>query len=142
VYWKGFEPSELLEHNALTVATITNLSFQVGRSLLTILEGKASRTILASNSLTADYSHGHEVCMASIREIENNEPGSEYENELLDEISADEGMVQAPADEDKEQQRIYKLKNARRANCRRNAQARTRNINRSLNGKFAAVRDH
>jgi len=124
------------------VATITNLPFQVGRSLSTILEGKASRTILASNSSTADYSPGREVCMASIRDIDNDEPGADYENELLDEISADEGMVQAPADEDKEQRRICKLKNARRANRRRNTQARTHNINRSLNGKFAVVRDH
>ena len=80
--------------------------------------------------------------MASIRDIDNDEPGAEYENELLDEISADEGMVQAPADEEKVQRRICKLKNARRANRRRNTQARTRNINRSLDGKFAVVRDH
>jgi len=124
VYWKGFEPSELLERGARTGATIATLPYQASRPLATIHEDSLSRMVPASNSSTSDYSPSREVCMAIIRDHghgDDDEPGSKYNNELLDQISTDEDTAQAPTDEDEERRRYCKMKNARRAKCRSNA---------------------
>jgi signal transduction histidine kinase len=56
----------------------------------------------------------------------------------------DEATTDAPHDEDEERRRIHRAKNAKRAKCRRNAQARAQNppLHRNLNGTFAATEDH
>jgi hypothetical protein len=60
--------------------------------------------------------------MASFRNTEEDELGTQYDNEQLMDISADEHTADVPQDEDEEQRRIRRAKNAKRAQRRRNAQ--------------------
>jgi chromatin segregation and condensation protein Rec8/ScpA/Scc1 (kleisin family) len=78
--------------------------------------------------------------MASIRDHEDDdEPGNQYVNELLADITADENMANTPQDKDKERRRA---KNAMRAKCRRKAEARARrHPQRNLNDAFTAATD-
>jgi hypothetical protein len=59
------------------------------------------------------------------------------------EVSADECTADVPQDEDKEHRRIWKIKNAKRAKHRRNAEAHARNPphRRNFNGAFTAADD-
>jgi hypothetical protein len=76
--------------------------------------------------------------MASLRNTEEDELGTQYDNEQLADISADEPTVDAPQDEDEEHQRIQRAKNAKRAQRRHNAQNRAREP-RDFNNTFATV---
>jgi hypothetical protein len=82
--------------------------------------------------------------MASLREHDDNdEPGRDYDDELLADVSADKRMADAPQDEDEEHRRIRRIKNAKRAKSRRNAEARARNPphRRNLNNAFTTARN-
>jgi hypothetical protein len=74
---------------------------------------------------------------------DDDEPGREYDDKLLMDVSANERTVDAPQDEDEEHSRIQRIKNTKRAKCRRNVEARTRNPphRRNLNGAFTAADD-
>jgi hypothetical protein len=58
--------------------------------------------------------------MASLRNAEEDELGTQYENQQLTDISADEPTAAALQDEDEEHRRIRQAKNAKRAQRRRN----------------------
>jgi hypothetical protein len=73
VYWKGFEPSELLDYESHLVAFMRELSFQEGRSLSPIAEEGETSTELLEYSLTANHLSDHQVCMASLRNAEDDE---------------------------------------------------------------------
>jgi hypothetical protein len=60
--------------------------------------------------------------MASLRNADDDEPGPEYDAELLEDVFANERMVDAPQDENKEHRRIRRLKNAKRAQRRWNVE--------------------
>ncbi|RLN31041.1 hypothetical protein C2845_PM05G20100 [Panicum miliaceum] len=81
--------------------------------------------------------------MASIREVNDDEPGIEFDTELENDISCDENTADAPQDEDEEQKRRHHLRNSKRNKRRRNAQERTRNPHwwRNLHGEFEAAAD-
>jgi signal transduction histidine kinase len=78
--------------------------------------------------------------MASLRNAEENELGTQYDNEQLTDISADKPTTDAPQDEDEEHRWIRRAKNAKRAQRRCNAQSRAYEP-RDLNKSFAAVAD-
>jgi hypothetical protein len=139
VYQKGFEPSELLDCESRHVAFVQELPFQEGRPLSPIAEGESS-TELLEYSLRANHSPDHQVYLASLRNAEEDELGTQYDNEQLVDISADEPTADAPQDEDEEHRRIRRAKNAKCAQRRRNAQNRTREP-RDVNNTFAAVVD-
>jgi hypothetical protein len=82
--------------------------------------------------------------MASLRERDDDdEPEREYDDELLADISADERTTDTPQDEDKEHRRIRRIKNAKRAKCRWNAEAHAQNPphRRNLDVAFTAADD-
>jgi chromatin segregation and condensation protein Rec8/ScpA/Scc1 (kleisin family) len=82
--------------------------------------------------------------MASLREHDDDdEPGREYDDELLTDISVDERIADAHQDEDEEHRRIRRIKNAKHAKCRQNAEAHAWNPahRRNLNDAFAAADD-
>jgi signal transduction histidine kinase len=78
--------------------------------------------------------------MAFLRNAEDDELDTQYDNEQLADISADEPTADAPQDEDEEHRRIRWAFNGKRAQRRRNAQNRTRKP-RDLNNAFAVVVD-
>jgi hypothetical protein len=73
VYWKGFEPSELLDNESYLVAFTQELPFQEGRPLSSIAEEGESSTELLEYSLRANHSWDRQVCMASLRNTEDDE---------------------------------------------------------------------
>jgi hypothetical protein len=82
--------------------------------------------------------------MASLHEHDDDdEPGREYNDDLLADVSADEHMADAPQDEDEDHRRIRRIKNAKHAKCRRNMEAHARHPphRRNLNSAFTAVDD-
>jgi hypothetical protein len=113
------------------------LSFQEGRPLSPIAKGESSME-LHDHSRTANHSLDHQVCIASLHNTEDDELDRQYDNEQLADVSAVEPIADAPQDEDEEHRRIRRVKNAKRAQCRRNAQNRAR-VPRDLNNAFAAV---
>ncbi|RLN12210.1 hypothetical protein C2845_PM09G10430 [Panicum miliaceum] len=146
MYWKGMEPSELLDNDARLVATIQELPFQQGRPLSPIQEersGSTASTVLVTTDYSGDYSPKCEVYMASIRDVNNDEPGIEFDNELENDISGDENTADTPQDEDEEKKRRHYLRNSRQNKRRRNAQERARNPHwrRNLQGEFEAAAD-
>jgi hypothetical protein len=143
VYWKGLEPFELLEYNSRLVAFMQELPFQEGKPVSPIYEGGEGSTELLEYSHTADNSSDHQVYMASLRNTDDDEPGPECDGELLEDVSADERMAEAPQDENQEHRRIQWLKNAKRAQCRWNVENHGRNpmLQRNLNNAFAAAVD-
>jgi hypothetical protein len=64
--------------------------------------------------------------MASLRNVEDDEPDPEYNAELFTNISVDECLANAPQDENAECRRIRRLKNAKRAKRRRNTKNHAR----------------
>jgi hypothetical protein len=57
--------------------------------------------------------------MASLHEREDDdEPGREYDDELLVDVSANERTTDARQDDDEEQKRIWRIKNTKRAKRR------------------------
>jgi hypothetical protein len=105
-------------------------------------EGESS-TELLEYSLTANNSLDHQVCMASLRHAEDDELDPEYDNKQLADISTDEPTADAPQNEDEEHHRIQRVKNAERAQRRRNTKNGARDLmyQRDLNNTFAAVAD-
>jgi hypothetical protein len=140
VYWKGFEPSELLNYKSCLVAFMQELPIQEGKPLSPIAEEVENNTELLEYSLMANHLLDHQVCMASLRNKEDDQLDPEYDNEQLADISADEPTADAPQDEDEKLQRVWWVKNAKRAQCRRNAQSHAREP-RDLNNAFVAVAD-
>ncbi|RLM98597.1 hypothetical protein C2845_PM06G27930 [Panicum miliaceum] len=116
------------------------LPFQEGRPLSPIAEEGESSTELLEYSYRANHSPDRQVCMASIRNADEDKLGTQYDNEQLADISVDEPIADAPQDEDEEHRRIRRAKNAKRAQRRRNAQNRAREL-RDLTNAFAAVAD-
>ena len=111
VYWKGVEPSELLNNDDRLVAYVSNLPFQPGRFLPTIAEHEDT-VLVEDASSSGEYSPECHVFMASTDEIQVR---SEYDNELLQDVSVDEASANAPPNEDVEQKRLRQARNARRA---------------------------
>jgi hypothetical protein len=140
VYWKDFEPSELLDYESRFLAFTHELSFQEGRPLSPIAEEGESSIVLLEYNLRANHSLDRQVCMASLRNMEEDELDPQYDNEQLTDISADEPTADAPQDEDEEHRRIRRAKNAKRAQRRRNAQNCACEP-RDLNNTFATVAD-
>jgi hypothetical protein len=116
------------------------LPFQEGRPLSPIVEEGESSTKLLEYRLRANHSPDRQVCMASLRNAEEDELGTQYDNEQLADVSADEPTAATPQDEDEEHQRIWRAKNAKRAQRRRIAQNGAREP-RDLHNAFAAVAD-
>jgi signal transduction histidine kinase len=140
VYWKGFEPSDLLDYESYLVALTQELPFQEGRPLSPIAEEGESSTELLEYSLRANHSSDRQVCMASLHNMEDDELGPQYDSEQLTDVSADEPTANAPQDEDEEHRRIRRAKNTKRAQRRRRTQNRAREP-RDLNNAFAAIAD-
>jgi hypothetical protein len=78
MYWKGLEPSELLNYESRLVPFTQELPFQEGKPLSPIAEEGESRTKLLEYSLTANNSPDHQVYLASLRKVEDDELGPEY----------------------------------------------------------------
>jgi hypothetical protein len=87
VYWKGFEPSELLDYESHLMAFTQELPLQEGRPLSPIAEEGESSTELLDHSLRANHSSDHQVCMASLRNTEEDELDPQYDNEQLVDVS-------------------------------------------------------
>jgi hypothetical protein len=96
MYWKGLEPSELLEYVCRLVAFTQELPFQVGKHLSPISEEREGSTELLEYSHMADNSPDHQFYMASLHNADGDEPGPEYDAELLANVSADEHTADAP----------------------------------------------
>jgi hypothetical protein len=96
VYWKGLEPSELLEHDSRLVAFMQELPFQEGKPLSPISKEGEGSTELVEYSHTDETSPDRQVYMASLRNADDDEPGPEYDAELLTDVSADERTADAP----------------------------------------------
>jgi hypothetical protein len=71
VYWKGFEPSELLDYEFRLVVITQELPFQEGRPLSPITEEGESSTELLDHSCTVNHSPDRQVCMASLHNAED-----------------------------------------------------------------------
>lgn len=104
MYCKGMEPSELLDHDTRLVATIHKLPFQRGRPLSSIPEEEVTKTFSVSSS--GGYSLERKIYMASLHNVDDDEPGIEFDDELLDQISPNENSIDVPQDEDAERRRI------------------------------------
>jgi hypothetical protein len=119
------------------------LPFQEGKPLSRISEEGEGNTELVEYSHTAESLPDHQVYMASLRNADNDEPGPEYDAELLADVSANERMVDAPLGENEEYRRIHRLKNAKRAKRRQNTENCACNplYQRNLNNTFSAAED-
>jgi hypothetical protein len=120
VYRKGFEPSELLDFKSRLVAFTQELPFQEGRPLSPNVEEGESSTKLLKYSLRANHSPDQQVCTASFRNMEEDKLGTQYDNEQLTDVSADEPTTDESQDEDEEHRRIRRAKNAQHAQRRHN----------------------
>jgi hypothetical protein len=96
VYWKGLEPSELLDYESRLVAFMQELPFQEGKPLPPIAEEGDSSTKLLVYSLTTNNSPDHQGYMASLRNTNDDELGPKYDNEQLADISSNEPTADAP----------------------------------------------
>jgi hypothetical protein len=96
VYWKGFEPTELLDYKSRLVVFTQELSFQEGKPLSPIAEEGDSSTALLEYSPTANNPLDRQVYMASLRNAEDDELGPGYDNEQLADVSTDEPTADAP----------------------------------------------
>jgi hypothetical protein len=123
------------------MAFMQELPFQEGRLLSRIIEEKEGSTELVEYSHTTESSPGCQVYMASLHNAEDDEPGPEYDAELLADVSANERTANAPQDKNEEYKRIRRLKNAKRAKRRRNVESRAHNLQRTFNSVFAAAED-
>jgi hypothetical protein len=143
VYWKGLEPSELLDYDSRLVAFMQELPFQEGKPLSPIAEMGDGSTDLLEHSHTADNSPDPQVYMASLCNVDDDEPGLEYNDELLVDVSANEPTADASQDENEGHRRIRRLKNAKRAQRRQNTENRACNpmYQRNLNNAFAVAVD-
>jgi hypothetical protein len=91
VYWKGMEPSELLEYDSRLLAFTQELPFQEGNPLSPIIKEEEGKTVLVDYNSSGEFSPQHYVYMASLREHDDDDKlGREYNDELLVDVSADE----------------------------------------------------
>jgi hypothetical protein len=119
MYLKGMELFELLGYDSRHMAFTQELPFQEGKPLSPITEEGEGRTVLIDYSSSGEFSPQHQVYTASLHEHGNDdELGREYDDELLADVSADEGTVDTPQGEDEEHRRTQRLKNAKRAKRR------------------------
>jgi len=103
----------LLHNDTRFVAYIEDLPYQEGRLLFPIDKGRECNTVLIDYSSSHDeHSPERHIFMATIGD---EEVGDQYDNELLDNNSVDELIVNAPQDEDEE---LRKAPRARHAKCR------------------------
>jgi hypothetical protein len=109
MYWKGYEPSELLDYESCLVAFTQELPFQEGKPLSTIAEEGENSTELLEYSLTANHSPDRQVRMASLCNAEDDELDPQYDNEQLADVSTDEPTADAPRDEDEEHRRTRRV---------------------------------
>jgi hypothetical protein len=72
------------------------LPIQEGKSLSPIAEEGESSTELLEYSLTANHMPDCQVCMASLRNVEDDELDPQYDNKQLMDVSADEPIADAP----------------------------------------------
>jgi hypothetical protein len=80
VYWKGMEPSELLEYNSRLMAFTQELPFQEGKPLSPIAEEGEGRTVLVDYSSSREFSPQRHIYMASLHEHGvDDEPEREYD---------------------------------------------------------------
>jgi hypothetical protein len=119
------------------------LPFPEGKPLSPIAEEGDSSTELLEYIHTANNSPDHQLYMASIRNVDDDELGPEYDDEQLADVFADEPMTDGPQDENKDHRRIRRVKNAKRAKRRWNMENRAHNpmYQRNLNNAFAAAAD-
>jgi hypothetical protein len=96
VYWKGLEPSELLDYESHLVAFMQELPFQEGKPHSPITEEGDGSIELLEYSHTANNSPDRQVYMASLRNLDDDELGLEYNDEQLADVSADEPTADAP----------------------------------------------
>jgi hypothetical protein len=127
--WKGKKPSDLLGEVAQLVAHLDALPYQEGRLLSTIAE---EATMLVDYSSDEHSSH-HHVYMAEVEGEGNMDP-----NELLKQISRDEGTADAGHENDAERD-ARKLRNQKSATRKRNATERQHHVRCDLDAKFAAA---
>jgi hypothetical protein len=122
MYSKGLAPSELLDYDSHLVAFTQELPFQEGKPLFPISEEGEGSTELLEYNHTDDNSPDRQVYMASLRNVDDDKPGPEYDDELLADVSTDERTMDAPQNENEEHRRIRWLKNAKRAQHRGNVE--------------------
>jgi signal transduction histidine kinase len=81
--------------------------------------------------------------MVSLCNADDDEPGLEYDAELLADVATEERMADAPQGENEKYRRIRRLKNTQRAKRRQNAKNHARNplYQRNLNNTFIAIED-
>jgi hypothetical protein len=72
------------------------LPFQEGRPLSPIAKEGESSTELLDHNRIANHLSEHQVCMASLRNAEDDELDPQYDNEQLADVSADEPTADAP----------------------------------------------
>jgi hypothetical protein len=73
VFWKGSEPSELLDYESRLLAFTQELPFQEGKPLSPTAEVGESSTELLDYSLRANNLPDRQVWMASLRNAEDKE---------------------------------------------------------------------
>jgi hypothetical protein len=73
VYWKGMEPSELLEYDSRLVAFTQELPFQEGKPLSPIIEEGEGRTVLIDYSSSGELSLQRHVYLASLHEHDDDD---------------------------------------------------------------------
>jgi hypothetical protein len=97
------EPSKLLEFDSRLVAFTQELPFQEGKPLSPIVEEGEGRIVLVNYSSNGVFPPQRHIYMASLHEHDDDdEPGREYDNELLADVSINECTTDAPQDEDEE----------------------------------------
>jgi hypothetical protein len=84
------------------VAFTQELPFQEGRPLSPIAKEGDSSIKLLDHNLRANHLSVHKVCMAFLRNAEEDELDPQYDNEQLADVSTDEPTADAPQDEDEE----------------------------------------
>jgi hypothetical protein len=121
------EPSELLDDNTRLVGYIQELPYQEGRPLAPLTKEMGDAKLVDYFSSSKEYSPECQVRMASIRNHDDDdEPGNQYDNELLAEVFADENMANVPQDKDEERRRVCRARNSKPAKRRWNVEAHAR----------------
>jgi hypothetical protein len=72
MYWKGLEPSELLNYDSCHVAFMQELPFQEGKPLSPIVEKGDGSIELLNHNHTTNNLPDHQVYMASLRNADDN----------------------------------------------------------------------
>jgi hypothetical protein len=72
------------------------LPFQEGKPVSPIVEEGESSTKLLEYSCTANNSLDHQVCIASLRNVEDDKLDPQYDNEQFADISVNEPIADVP----------------------------------------------